>query len=139
VSSVVDPAREGEVIECAAPTLKPSKDARARRLKKLKLNGSACLSLDDGGLGADPPATDEIADPDSGTRLASWRAVAAVRLVTASIMRPRFANAQARPATIRPAPMKPMRRPMPSWATKSRPFSRELGRLMPPDRRRSRW
>jgi hypothetical protein len=64
VSSVVDPAREGEVVERAAPTLKPSKDARAGRFKKLELNGPASLTLDDDGPGADQPATDEIADPD---------------------------------------------------------------------------
>jgi hypothetical protein len=53
VSSVADPARESEVVERAAATLKPSKDARAGRLKKLKLNGSAGLLLDDDCPGAD--------------------------------------------------------------------------------------
>ncbi len=64
VSRMVDPAREGEVVERAAPTLKPSKDACAGRFKKLELNGPASLTLDDDGPGADLPATDEIADPD---------------------------------------------------------------------------
>jgi hypothetical protein len=76
---VVDPAREGEVVECAAPILKPSKDARAGRFKKLELNGSASLTLDDDGPGADPPATDEVADPDfddvAATQLAVDREV----------------------------------------------------------------
>jgi hypothetical protein len=64
VSSAVNPAREGEVVEGAAPTFKPSKDARAGRFKKLKLNRSASLALDDDGPGADPAATHEVADPD---------------------------------------------------------------------------
>ena len=64
VSSVVDPARESEVVERAAPTFKPSKDARAGRFKKLELDGSASFTLDDDRAGANPAATDEVADPD---------------------------------------------------------------------------
>ena len=60
MSSVVDPAREGEVVARATPTLKPSKDAHAGRFKKLKLNGSASFALDDEGVGADSAATDEV-------------------------------------------------------------------------------
>jgi hypothetical protein len=64
VGTVVHPAWESEVVECAAATLKPSQDARAGRFKKLELDGATCLSLDDGGPGADPPATDEVANSD---------------------------------------------------------------------------
>jgi hypothetical protein len=64
VSSVVDPAREREVVERATPTREPSKNARTGRFKKLELNGSAGFSLDDNGPAADPPPTDEIADPN---------------------------------------------------------------------------
>jgi hypothetical protein len=61
MSSVVYPAQEGEVVERAAPTLKPSKDARADRFNKLKLNGQASFTLDDDGSGADPVAAAQFA------------------------------------------------------------------------------
>jgi hypothetical protein len=49
MSGMVDPAREREIGERAAATVKPSKDAGAGGFKKLELNGSASLALDDNG------------------------------------------------------------------------------------------
>jgi hypothetical protein len=64
VGTVVHPTWESEVVECAAPTLKPSQDAGAGWFKKLELDGLAGLLLDDDGSGPDLSATDEIANPD---------------------------------------------------------------------------
>src|SRR5215213_7139942 len=64
VGGVVDPAREGIIVERAASTSKPSEDAGAGRLKKLELNGPASLPLHDDCSGANPSAADEVANPD---------------------------------------------------------------------------
>jgi hypothetical protein len=47
MSSVVDPAWKDEVVRRTAPTIKPSKDARAGRFKKLELNRTSSFALDD--------------------------------------------------------------------------------------------
>jgi len=44
---MIRPARKYEVVDRPTPTLKPSEDAPAGRLKELKLNGPASLLLDD--------------------------------------------------------------------------------------------
>src|SRR5215213_7716748 len=64
VGGVVDPAREGVIVERAASTFKPHKDAGASRLQKLELNGAPGLPLDDDRLGANPTTADEVADSD---------------------------------------------------------------------------
>jgi hypothetical protein len=64
MSGMVVPAGEREIGDRAAATFEPSTDAGAGRFKKLELNGSASLALDDNRTGADPAATDDVANPD---------------------------------------------------------------------------
>jgi hypothetical protein len=47
MSGMVAPARKREIGERAAATFQPGTDARAGSFKKLELNGSARLALDD--------------------------------------------------------------------------------------------
>jgi hypothetical protein len=49
MNGLIPPTRKREIGKRAAAAIQPGTDARAGRFKKLELNGSASLALDDNG------------------------------------------------------------------------------------------
>ena len=73
---MINPAREGVVVESPSSTFEPSEQTATCRLEEFELNGAAGFLLDYDGSRANPAAADKVADLDLGrcrTRAACCR------------------------------------------------------------------
>jgi hypothetical protein len=62
VVGLIDPAREDEIVNRAAPTFKPGQQAGSGRLQHFELHGAAGLLLHDDRTRSDGAPADELAD-----------------------------------------------------------------------------
>jgi hypothetical protein len=62
--SMIDPAREGVIVESAASTFEPGEQTAPGGLEELELNGAAGFLLNYDGSRANPAAADKVADLD---------------------------------------------------------------------------
>src|ERR1700678_3093234 len=61
---MINPAREGVVVESATSTFEPSEQTATGRLEELELNGATGFLLNYDSLRANPAAADKVADLD---------------------------------------------------------------------------